>query len=864
MKSKDIRKSYIQYFENKGHKFVRSSSVVPIDDPTLLFTNAGMNQFKPIFLNQIDSSYARAVNSQKCIRVSGKHNDLEEVGVDTFHHTFFEMLGNWSFGDYYKREAIEWAWGLLTEEWKLNKERLWATVYEDDDEAFQLWLDITDIDPERVIRCGKKDNFWEMGETGPCGPCSEIHYFIGEDIKSQDASGVNSSDQYWELWNLVFIQSNRLSDGSLEDLPEKHVDTGAGLERIASVLQGKTSNYDTDLFLPIIDAIQRIASSNYENDPVPHRVITDHLRMLCFSIADGALPSNDGRGYVLRRILRRAARFGRRIGLEEPFLYRLVGNVEEVMGDVYPEISEKKSHIEKVIRSEEESFNHTLDRGLNHFEKIIENIGQDKSISGAEAFKLYDTYGFPLDLTQLIAREMDFMVDEQGFKKLMDQQRKQAKEAGKFKNDVIGFDWVELSNEEHSEFIGYETLLTDAKIRRYADSEGKILVVLDKTPFYAESGGQVGDIGIIRSNENELKVVDVMKDNEAYVHICEGSLDSRNEVVECIVDATHRNSVKKNHTATHLMHKALKTVLGNHVNQAGSLVHPDYLRFDLTHFEKISNDELIKIENIVNDQILSNIKINVSVESYDDAKKAGAEALFGEKYGDEVRVVQVGDFSMELCGGTHVERTGDIGSFKVTAESSLSSGVRRIVAVTGQKAVSHMQMSHAILNDMQIILNTPPNGMVERLETLFKEKKELEKRLKQKKDTIFFDNAIFDEIEVVNNYHLLIKELNMKNIDELKSFGDNVFNKLSNGVAVLFSEGNEKPMAVVVVSKEMQERGVHAGKLAKQVGGFMGGGGGGKPHLATAGGKINDSIEEAVEQTKKLAYDILKGLDDAI
>ena len=864
MKSKDIRKSFIQYFESKGHKFVRSSSVVPVDDPTLLFTNAGMNQFKPIFLGQIDSSYLRAVNSQKCIRVSGKHNDLEEVGVDTFHHTFFEMLGNWSFGDYYKKEAIEWAWGLFTEKWKLDKRRLWATVYKDDDEAYELWKEVTDIDSDRVIKCGKKDNFWEMGETGPCGPCSEIHYFIGEDITSQEASGVNNSDQYWELWNLVFIQSNRLQDGSLEDLPNKHVDTGAGLERIASVMQGKTSNYDTDLFLPIIDAIEKIAESSYENNPVPHRVITDHLRMLCFSIADGALPSNDGRGYVLRRILRRAARFGRRIGLEKPFLSNLVKDVGKVMGDVYPEILERQSHIEKVIKSEEESFNHTLDRGLNHFEKILEGVGREKLISGSDAFKLYDTYGFPLDLTQLIAREKNLTVDERGFEKLMQKQKKQAKEAGRFKKDANELNWVELSSGEDSEFVGYDTLYTDAKIRRFANLDDKILLVLDRTPFYAESGGQVGDIGCIDDNGTKLNVINVVKENNTHIHICEGSYDMKNITVKCAVDSSHRSAVKKNHTATHLMHKALKTILGDHVNQAGSLVHPDYLRFDLTHFDKILNHELLEIEKIVNTQILLNTKIDVSVQNYDNAKQSGAEALFGEKYGDEVRVVQVGDFSKELCGGTHVNRTGDIGSFKITSESSLSSGVRRIVALTGTKAISHMQMNHSIVSEMQTILNAPPNGMIDRLNAILKEKKDLEKRLKQKKDNSSHSENIFDEIEKIGDYQLLVKKLDIANIDELKSFGDKVYNRLKDGVAVLFSVSDEKPMAVIVVSKEMNGRGILAGNLAKQVGGFMGGGGGGKPRLATAGGKSNDSIDDAIVQTIELVQNLLKGLDHAV
>ena len=857
MNSKEIRKSFIDYFEGRGHRFTRSSSVVPIDDPTLLFTNAGMNQFKPIFLDQTKASHPRAVNSQKCIRVSGKHNDLEEVGVDTFHHTFFEMLGNWSFGDYYKKEAIEWAWDLFTKEWKLDKQRLWATVYEDDDEAFELWKEVTDIDSDRVIRCGKKDNFWEMGETGPCGPCSEIHYFIGDDVHEQDSSGVNSSDQYWELWNLVFIQSNRLSDGSLEDLPAKHVDTGAGLERIATILQGKTSNYDTDLFLPIIESLQDIAGSSYDEDPIPHRVIADHIRMLCFSIADGALPSNEGRGYVLRRILRRAARFGRRLGLENPFLYQLVDVMAEMMSDIYPEVVEKRSHIEKVIRSEEESFNQTLDRGLNHFEKIISSIGDGKELSGAEAFKLYDTYGFPLDLTQLLARERELAVDEIGFNELMDAQKKKAKEAKKFNNDPDSVEWVDVTEGGDSEFVGYDVFVSESKIRRYAESEGGLLLVLDKTPFYAESGGQIGDIGTIKGSNVALKVLDVKKDKESFIHICDGELKDLEDTFECSVDIVHRNSVRKNHTATHLMHKALKQVLGDHVNQAGSLVHSDHLRFDLTHFEKISIDEIVEIENRVNEQILINTEVDVTIQGFDDAKNAGAEALFGEKYGDEVRVVKVGDYSMELCGGTHVDRTGDIGSFKITDETSLASGVRRIVAVTGTKAISKMQKNAAILDELQMILNTPPKGMADRIKGLLKDKKELEKRLRSRPNNGLADVNIMEQIEAIGEYGSLVTRSNVPNMDELKSLGDNIFNKLSSGVAVLFSEGEEKPMAVIVVSKDLNGQGILASDIAKTIGGFMGGGGGGKPHLATAGGKDNDAIDDAIISTKEFINEIL-------
>jgi len=859
MTSKEIRTSFIDFFKEKNHKFTRSSSVVPSDDPTLLFTNAGMNQFKPIFLDQVKPGHPRSVNSQKCIRVSGKHNDLEEVGVDTFHHTFFEMLGNWSFGDYYKKEAIEWAWELFTERWKLDKNRLWATVYKDDDEAFSLWTEVTDIQPERVIRCGKKDNFWEMGETGPCGPCSEIHYYIGKDSENQLASGVNNTDEYWELWNLVFIQNNRLEDGTLVELPAKHVDTGAGLERITAVLQGKISNYDTDLFQPIISAIQRKANSNYKSNPIPHRVIADHIRMLCFSIADGALPSNDGRGYVLRRILRRASRFGRSLGLEDPFMFELVSVLSETMGGIFPEISERQTHIEKVIRSEEESFNDTLDRGLNHFEKIIDQIN-DSEISGEDAFKLYDTYGFPIDLTQLMAKEKNLIVDEKGFRECMLKQKEKAKSSGKFRLPTESLEWISVSDEPSSTFIGYDSLESKSEILEYAnDDAGKIYIVLDQTPFYAESGGQVGDIGTILGENIALDVIDVKKVNQSIVHICRGVFQYSDAMIKCSVDKVHRTQTKNNHTATHLMHRALKNILGEHVNQAGSLVHPDYLRFDLTHFEKITKEQIEDIESIVNAQILINTKLDVSIKSYDEAKNQGAEALFGEKYGDEVRVVNVGDYSMELCGGTHVDRTGDIGIFKIIEESSLSSGVRRIVAITGGHALKEIQKNSNILNILQQTFNVPSSEIIGKVKTLIKDKKDLEKKIKNQSFSNF-DNNIIKDAEKIGNNQVIVKKINVNNMDELKSVGDQVFNKLSHGIAVLFSEGEEKPMALIVVTKQLNDIGIVAGKIAKEIGSFMGGGGGGKSHMATAGGKNNLVLDSAMKKTKDMIKNIIKGI----
>jgi len=859
MNSKEIRKAFIDFFKDKDHKFIRSSPVVPIDDPTLLFTNAGMNQFKSIFLDQKISEFPRAVNSQKCIRVSGKHNDLEEVGIDTFHHTFFEMLGNWSFGDYYKAEAINWAWELFTEVWGLDKNRLWVTVYHEDNEAFDLWPKVTDISPDRVLKFDKKDNFWEMGETGPCGPCSEIHYFIGDDIKSQSPDKVNSSDQYWELWNLVFIQHNRLSNGKLEDLSAMHVDTGAGFERIVSVMQGKLSNYSTDLFLPIIGKIESITGKSFNDDPVPFQVISDHIRMLSFAIADGALPSNDGRGYVLRRILRRAARFGRSLDMNQPFIFNLVGTVEKIMGDTFPEIADKKSHIEKIIKAEETSFNDTLDRGLSHFNKVISNM-TGKTIPGSDAFKLYDTFGFPLDLTQLMAREKGLSIDEDGFKKEMDQQKKRAKSAEKFNTNVSEVSWNELKNIEDSKFKGYEAISLSAEIVKYASTDDSYLVVLDQTPFYAESGGQIGDTGTIKGSGVDLIVQDVQLDGECYVHHCTGTIGKDISTVECRVDFEKRQRTRKNHTATHLMHKALKMVLGDHVQQAGSLVHPDYLRFDLTHFEKISKKEIREIENIVNSEILINNKLDVSIKAFDEAKKEGAVAMFGEKYGDQVRVITVADFSKELCGGTHVDRTGDIGLFKITEETSLASGVRRIVAVTGPKAVEFVQDQVAALDEVKSQLKCNLNSIPDRLGQLIKDNKTLEKELKkQKKSNSSFDTKILlKEALIIENKTIVIKMTDAEDMDSLKDFGNSLLLKLKNGIGVLGAVA-DKPMLVVVVTDTLIEAGIKAGDLAKQIGSIMGGGGGGRPNLATAGGKDQKSLETAMEKAKDI---ILKNIEE--
>ncbi len=855
MKASEIRNQFFDFFKEKGHAYVRSAPLVSKDDPTLLFINAGMNQFKNIFLGKEKPKHLRVVNSQKCIRVSGKHNDLDEVGYDTFHHTFFEMLGNWSFGDYYKAEAIQWAWELLTDVWGLEKDRLWATVYDDDDEADKLWKKVTDIAPDRVLRFGKKDNFWEMGDSGPCGPCSEIHYYVGKDPSKQSEKGINVSDQYWELWNLVFIQNNRLSDGTLNELPKKHVDTGAGLERIAAVLQGKTSNYDTDLFQSIIGVQEKNLGVKYEDDLVGHRAIADHIRMLSFSIADGVLPSNEGRGYVARRILRRAARFGHSMGKEDPFLSNLVETVVELMGDVYPELVEKQSHVEKVIKAEEIGFNETLDRGLEQFDKIVTDLS-GKTISGEAVFKLYDTFGFPVDLTEQMAREKRLSVDIKGFDKAMEEQRKKSRSVGKFKLDVSDKDWTTVTEGDDSEFLGYSGLSSESTIRKYHCSKGTVLIVLDKTPFYSEQGGQVGDTGNLSGNGFTIRVTDTVKEGASHIHVGEFEKgDSINgETVTAQVDDERREKIKKNHTATHLLHKALKNVLGDHVQQAGSFVHSDYLRFDLTHYQKITFEGLRQIEEMVNDEIQKNTPLDITVKDYNKAKDEGAEAIFEEKYADKVRVITIGEFSKELCGGTHVGRTGDIGLFKITEESSLSSGVRRIMAVTGPGAINCVLNGFESLETIKALLNCSIEEVEQKVETLMVQRKKLEKELKKQRSSTGEDDltAVVESARSVGEKKVVVSRVEAEDMDHLKSLGDQLRILLKSGVGVLGTVFDDKPSIACVVTDDLVKLGVKATDFVKQVGKELGGGGGGKPHFATAGGKDPAKLDGALKAAEKM------------
>jgi alanyl-tRNA synthetase len=866
MTSREIRNQFLNFFKRKEHKIVASAPVVPFDDPTLLFANAGMNQFKDVFLGKGKRDYTRAVDTQKCIRVSGKHNDLEEVGHDTYHHTFFEMLGNWSFGDYYKAEAIEWAWELMTEVWKLPKERLWATVYKDDEETFELWKTKTDINPKHILKFGEKDNFWEMGETGPCGPCSEIHINVGDDYENPEYVNAGTPECI-EIWNLVFIQNNRDENGKLHDLPSKHVDTGMGFERICAVLQNKKSNYDTDIFHPIIEEIVKLSKIKIEKNlseealekseeiKIPMRVIADHIRALTFAIADGAVPGNEGRGYVLRRILRRAARYGRKINLSEPFLYQLVDVLAETMGDVFPEIKEKQEYVKKVIKGEEEGFNATLDRGIELFEEIIEKLNKknEKLIPGEDVFKLYDTFGFPVDLTNIMAIEKGFSIDEVRFNEMMEEQKERSRSVVRPGTGVLKFTGYppEISIkkiEGETEFTGYDELRTKAKVLTSQGDADKAFVVLDKSPFYVESGGQVDDTGFLILEGNKFGVVDLLKVENKIIHVIEN--DSKkilqpDSQVLAEVDSRYRWDVMRNHSVTHFLHAALRKILGTHVQQAGSYVGPDHLRFDFTHFTKPSPEELRDIEVLVNEQLRRNLPIHHHRDiPFDEAKKMGALMFFGDKYGDKVNVVQFGDFTMEFCGGTHVKNSSEIGLFKITSEASIASGVRRIEAVTGAGVEKYIQSQLEHMNQFS-----------HRIDELLDTKKKLEKEISdlKLKDSLGQLDHILSLHSIEKGIKIYKGKVHADNMDELKSFGDELRNKMGSGVGVLISQIEDKVGIVAVVSDDLiKEKKLSAGKIVGELAKLVGGGGGGRPHLATAGGKEVSGIPAAISKVEKI------------
>lgn len=844
--SKEIRNQFIEFFADKGHKIVSSASLIPRDDPTLLFTNAGMNQFKDIFLGKGKRAYTRAVNSQKCLRAGGKHNDLEEVGKDDFHHTFFEMLGNWSFGDYYKAEAIKWAWELLTEIWQFPKEKLFATVHNNDDESFQIWKKMINISKENILKFGDKDNFWEMAKTGPCGHCSEIHYDRGKQHcqKSGDENHkcvINGNcGRFVEIWNLVFIQFNRLESGKLIDLPSKNVDTGAGFERLVAILQNKSSNYETDLFMPIIKQIEKLSKTKFETNISTFRVISDHIRTLTFAIADGVLPSNEGRGYVIRRILRRAARFGRLLNLEKSFLNKLVDIVVDILGESYSEIIEKKEHIKLTIEQEEKRFNKTLDKGISKFDEIAGNLKPCDIISGKDVFKLYDTFGFPMDLTKIMAEEMDLKIDEKGFEIEMAEQKKRSKSSAKFDMNTKNVQWNEFFQTDKTEFIGYEKNKCQTYISKYSrDKKNNIKLVLCKTPFYAESGGQIADVGEIFNENCKIKIQDVQKDNDLFIHF--GKLISgkiNNKEMTAKIDVKRRKEILRNHTATHLLHSALRKVVGTHLHQKGSYVSADRLRFDFTHFKQLTKSELNKVEKIVNEKILENLQVNTSYDDLENARKRGAMALFGGKYDKQVRLIEIADFSLELCGGIHCKNTGEIGIFKILSESSIAAGVRRIEALTGEFAYKVFKKNEAILHEIEVQLNCPSNDIKNKIEKLISENKDLKKELEKfelSKIKNSIDKFLANSVSI-QSVEIIAGKVNVNDAQQLRESADYLKSKMKNGIGILGAEIDEKASLICVVSSNLQNR-FHAGKIVNEAAKIVGGQGGGKADMAMAGGK---------------------------
>ena len=833
MTSRQIRQAYLTFFEERGHRVVPSAPVVPHGDPTLLFTNAGMNQFKDVFLGIGKRDFTRAVDTQKCIRVSGKHNDLEEVGYDTYHHTFFEMLGNWSFGDYFKKEAIAWSWEFLTSALKLPKERLHATVYRTDDEAYKIWKAY--LPETHIHRFDEKDNFWEMGDTGPCGPCTEIHF-----DRTPDLSGgplVNAGvPEVIEIWNNVFIQYNRTATGELENLPSTHVDTGMGFERLCAVMQQKDSNYDTDVFQPIIAYTEDLCGRSYrpelENpDGVAMRVIADHIRTLSFAIADGAHPGNEGRGYVLRRILRRAARYARNLGLTEPVLWKHVGILCETMGDVFPELVERRDIIERIIRAEEESFLATLDRGLQRFDALDTPNGV---VRGADAFELYDTFGFPLDLTQLIARERGLQVDEEGYTALLQQQRERSRAARKSHAQEA----LTSTIDHASEFVGYTSTQVTSDVL-YVDGTS---VVLAQTPFYVEMGGQMGDTGVITVGGQSVRVEEVRKVGDAIIHICEQPLDiAPGDSVLAVVDRERRRDIEREHSVTHLLHESLRRVLGTHVQQSGSLVNPEYLRFDFAHFERMRPDELQAVEDMVNEKIFASIDVVTEELPISKARTVpGVKMFFGDKYGDSVRVVFIDEtFSVEFCGGTHVRNTSEIGMFKILSESSVASGVRRIEAIAGR---SIPQWIHN--RDLQRLATA--DEIAKHLERI----KQLERELASLKtgELKSLIPNIINAATAVGDIKVAVGTVDVADSDQLKELGDALRSGLAtHGIGLLAAVVDEKVQLVCVVTDDLTQ--THsAGKLVGAVAKLLGGGGGGKAHLATAGGrevaKLNDVLAQ--------------------
>ena len=857
MKTNEIRQAFIEFFESREHQTVTSSPLIPANDPTLLFTNAGMVQFKDVFLGKDDQGFTKAVSAQRCLRAGGKHNDLENVGYTSRHHTFFEMLGNFSFGDYFKEEAILLAWDFITDELNLEKDRLWITIFQDDDEAAKIWLDKVGISEDRLVRLGEKSNFWSMGDTGPCGPCSEIFYDHGDHIDGGPPGTSNEDgDRFVEIWNLVFMQYDRQANGELVDLPKPSVDTGMGLERIAAVMQGVSSNYDIDLFKKLINAIK---SKSRKGEESHYRVIADHIRSSAFLIMDGVTPDNEGRGYVLRRIIRRALRHGYDLKINSPFFYKLVEVLTEEMGQTYPELLNKKDYIERIILMEEERFAATLSQGMTLLQKEFDRTNVEL-ISGEFAFKLYDTYGFPLDMTVDIARSVSRIVDIDGFEKAMERQREMARKASKFKVDES----FSLDHGLKSDFYGYKDLETESEVigvfgKDGSDNlqEGEIgQVILDKTPFYAESGGQVGDQGSFSSDGINFEVLDTQFSGDAYSHI--GTVSNGQikvgDKIKASVNPVRRKSITLNHTGTHMLHRALMVVLGEHVQQRGSLVDDEKLRFDFSHHQSLTSNEIREIETIVNEKIEENIDVQTSIMKHDEAISSGAMALFGEKYGDDVRVLDVGDFSKELCGGTHVNNTNEIGIFKVVSESSISSGTRRIEAITGDKALKWAKETEYLIESLTDLLQTRREDVASKVENLVDTNKKLQAEIKQLKSRIASGQTSDEDSgsEDINGIAYLYKELeNETEPSVMRGAIDQFKNKLESGVIVLSSINKKGKVTFSIgVTDDLTSK-VEASSIADIIAKALSGNGGGKANFAQAGGSDAEKVPAALESVKE-------------
>lgn len=862
----EIRQAFLDFFHSKGHQVVASSSLVPHNDPTLLFTNAGMNQFKDVFLGLDKRNYSRATTSQRCVRAGGKHNDLENVGYTARHHTFFEMLGNFSFGDYFKHDAIQFAWELLTsEKWfALPKERLWVTVYESDDEAYEIWEKEVGIPRERIIRIGDNkgapyasDNFWQMGDTGPCGPCTEIFYDHGDHIwGGPPGSPEEDGDRYIEIWNIVFMQFNRQADGTMEPLPKPSVDTGMGLERIAAVLQHVNSNYDIDLFRTLIQAVAKVTgATDLSNKSL--RVIADHIRSCAFLIADGVMPSNENRGYVLRRIIRRAVRHGNMLGAKETFFYKLVGPLIDVMGSVGEDLKRQQAQVEQVLKTEEEQFARTLERGLALLDEELAKLSGD-TLDGETAFRLYDTYGFPVDLTADVCRERNIKVDEAGFEAAMEEQRRRAREASGFGADYNAMIRVDSASEfkgyDHLELNGKVTaLFVDGKAVDAINAGQEAVVVLDQTPFYAESGGQVGDKGELKGANFSFAVEDTQKYGQAIGHIgklAAGSLKV-GDAVQADVDEARRARIRLNHSATHLMHAALRQVLGTHVSQKGSLVNDKVLRFDFSHNEAMKPEEIRAVEDLVNAQIRRNLPIETNIMDLEAAKAKGAMALFGEKYDERVRVLSMGDFSTELCGGTHASRTGDIGLFRIISESGTAAGVRRIEAVTGEGAIATVHADSDRLSEVAHLLKGDSNNLADKVRSVLERTRQLEKELQQLKEQAAAQESanLSSKAIDVNGVKLLVSELSGVEPKMLRTMVDDLKNQLGSTIIVLATVAEGKVSLIAGVSKDVTDR-VKAGELIGMVAQQVGGKGGGRPDMAQAGGTDAAALPAALASVK--------------